>query len=74
MAESCFLGHRACERHPVDMPGLDREPRPGRCVAGHASIALWIVPLDGMPYCTTHLRQVLRVATWPNAIRVPEEE
>lgn len=73
----CWHGHVDCRRHKAekpnltDLPGRDL-PKAGKCWCGEIG-NLWKLPLDGRWYCRRCIRQQLRVATYPNSIRFPDE-
>lgn len=76
MVVRCHWGHLDCTGHAIkpllhDMPDADT-PKAGRCWCGEIDY-LWLVPLDNRWYCRRCLKGVMRRATWPNAIRFPDE-
>lgn len=66
-------GRRLCARHLVGLIGpqmtlANGYAGPGRCRSGHSSVRVWALG-DGRNVCGTHLRESIRIATWP---RPPE--
>lgn len=71
----CSWGHVDCDGHGIKpiltgLPAAD-PPKVGRCWCGEVG-RLWQVPLDNRWYCRKCLRMALRVATYPDTIRLPD--
>lgn len=68
-------GRRICARHLLGLIGpqltlANGSAPPGWCATGHMALRVWALG-DGNLICGMHLREQIRIATWPYPPEMP---